>query len=187
MLADPESWRKGKSGHRYVLYEEGSEPTGYALYRQKDKWLDSLPDGEVSITEVIATTPESHLGLWSFLLNIDLFPNVEYWNLPIDDPLPLVLDNHRRVTRRLEDALWVRLMDVPAALSGRGYDHDGAVVFTVHDTTPHSAAGTYRLEVVGGFGHCQRVDVAPELELDVSVLVVSTWVAVTCRHCRPPA
>ncbi|HUG07319.1 MAG TPA: GNAT family N-acetyltransferase [Acidimicrobiia bacterium] len=97
VLADPESWRDGKSSHRYVVYEEGGEPTGYALYRQKGKWLDSLPDGEVSVTEVMATTPGAHLGLWSFLLNIDLFPNVEYWNLPVDDPLPLVLDNHRRV------------------------------------------------------------------------------------------
>ncbi len=170
VLADPESWRNGKSGHRYVVYEETGEPTGYALYRQKGKWLDSLPDGEVSVTEVISTTPDSHLGLWSFLLNIDLFPNVEYWNLAVDDPLPLVLDNHRRVARRLEDGLWVRLMDVPAALSGRGYEYDGVVVFTVHDSAPHGAAGTYRLEVAGGVGQCERVDVDPHLELDLSVL-----------------
>lgn len=170
VLADPESWRRGKSGHRYVVYEEAGEPTGYASYRQKGNWLDQLPDGEVSVTEVISTTPDAHLGLWSFLLNIDLFPNVDYWNLAVDDPLPLVLDNHRRVTRRLEDALWVRLMDVPAALSARGYEYDGAVVFGVHDSIPHTTTGTYRLEVAEGVGHCERVDLAPELELDVSVL-----------------
>jgi predicted acetyltransferase len=170
VLADPESWRDGKSEHRYVVYEEEGEPTGYAMYRQKGKWSDQLPDGVVSVTELVAVTPDAHRGLWSFLLSIDLFPNVEYWNLPVDDPLPHLLDNHRRVTRRLEDALWVRLMDVPEALGRRGYEHDGVIVIGVADTSPHSTAGTYRLEVVDGAGQCERVDVAPDLELDISVL-----------------
>jgi predicted acetyltransferase len=170
VLADSESWREGKSEHRYIVYEEEGEPTGYAMYRQKGKWDDQLPDGVVSVTEVVAATPDAHRGLWSYLLNVDLFPNVEYWNLPFDDPLPHLLDNHRRVTRRLEDALWLRLMDVPKALAKRGYEHDGVVVFGITDTSSHSTAGTYRLEVVDGVGQCERVDVAPELELDISVL-----------------
>ncbi|HUG07320.1 MAG TPA: sterol carrier protein domain-containing protein [Acidimicrobiia bacterium] len=55
-------------------------------------------------------------------------------------------------------------------MSGRGYEHDGVVVFTVYDATQHSAAGTYRLEVAEGVAHCERVDVTADLELDVSVL-----------------
>jgi predicted acetyltransferase len=170
VLADPESWREGKSEHRYVVHEQEGEPTGYAMYRQKGKWDDQLPDGVVSVTELVAATPDAHRGLWSYLLNIDLFPNVEYWNLPVDDPLPHLLDNHRRVTRRLEDALWLRLMDVPEALTKRAYEYDGVIVFGITDASPHSTAGTYRLEVVEGVGQCERVDVGPDLELDISGL-----------------
>lgn len=170
VLADSQSWRKGKSEHRYVVYEQEGEATGYAMYRQKGKWVDQLPDGVVSVTELVASTPDAHRGLWSYLLNIDLFPNVEYWNLPVGDPLPHLLDNHRRVTRRLEDALWLRLMDVPEALAARGYEYDGVIVVGITDASRHSIAGTYRLEVVEGAGRCERVDVDPDVELDISVL-----------------
>jgi predicted acetyltransferase len=170
VMADPESWRGGKSAHRHVIHQEGGEVTGYAAFRQKSKWDDSLPRGEVSVTEVLATTPDAHRGLWRFLTSIDLFPNVEYWNLPVDDPLPLEVANHRLVSMKLEDGLWVRLMDISDALDARAYQHDGEVVFTAHDSTRPAQTGIYRLEIVDGVGHCERVETTPELELDVEVL-----------------
>lgn len=170
LMADPESWRNGKSSRRFAIYEEDGQVTGYAVYRQKSKWENSLPEGQVEVTEVITTSPSSHRGLWRYLTSIDLFPNVEYWNLPVDDPLPLQVENARHTSRKLEDALWVRLMDVPNALGAREYQSDGAVTFTVHDSTRPSAAGCYQLEVADGAGECRRVEASAELELDMEAL-----------------
>ena len=170
LMADPESWRGGKSAQRHVAYEQDGAVTGYAVYRQKSKWDNFLADGEIDIIEVIVTTGEAHSGLWAFLSNIDLFPNLEWWNMPIDDPLPMKMLDSRRVARKLVDGLWVRVMDVPAALEARTYDHDGVVDFALADVTRPQASGTYRLEVSNGEAHCERVTEDGDLALDIDVL-----------------
>jgi predicted acetyltransferase len=170
LLADPESWREGKSKLRYAVVEESGSATGYAIYRQKSNWDDFLADGVIDVSEVITTTQEAHSALWGFLTNIDLFPKVEWWNMPIDDPLLWKVTDARRITRRVVDALWVRVMDVPAALSARTYDHDGVLTFELNDPTRPDTSGTYRLEVTDGTGTCLRVDTSPEVRLEADLL-----------------
>ncbi|HUF14903.1 MAG TPA: GNAT family N-acetyltransferase [Acidimicrobiia bacterium] len=170
LMADPESWRGGKSAHRYLVFEEDGSPTGYATYRQKEKWEDFVAGGEIRVTEVIAADPNAHKGIWAFLTNIDLFNKLEWWNLPLDDALPNIITDQRRVRRRLVDALWVRVMDVTAALEARGYEHDGTVTIEVIDPTRFRAAGTYRLEVVDGVAACDRTSASAELRLGADVL-----------------
>lgn len=170
LLADPESWRDGKTKLRYAVYEESGSVTGYASYRQKSKWDDFVAHGEVDIIEVIAITPEAHSGLWAFLTNIDLFPNVEWWNMPVDDPLLWKVRDPRRVKRELADALWVRVMDVPAAVSARAYDSEGTVVFQLTDPTRPQTSGTYRLEVADGVGHCEPADALADVSFDADIL-----------------
>lgn len=157
LMADPESWRGGKSAKRYVVHEEDGSVTGYAVYRQKSKWEDFIADGEIDVVEIIAITSTAHRGLWAFLSNIDLFPNLEWWNMPVDDPLPWKIRDSRRVSRKLVDGLWVRVMDVPAALAARSYENEGVVTFEIEDVTRPQNSGTYRLEVADGVGHCERV------------------------------
>lgn len=170
LIADPESWRGGKSARRYVVYEENGSVTGYAVYRQKGKWDDFLANGEVDVIEIIANTAAAHGALWAFLSNIDLFPNLEWWNLPVDDPLPLKIADSRRIVRKLVDGLWVRVMDVPVALEARTYHSDGVVTFDIEDATRRRASGTYRLEVTDGVGHCEVVTGDADLGLEIDVL-----------------
>ena len=170
LLADPESWRQGKSKLRFVVFEEAGVATGYAIYRQKSTWEDFIADGEVDVSEVITTTPDAHSALWGFLTNIDLFPQVEWWNMPVDDPLPWKIGDPRRIKRKMVDALWVRVMDVPAALSGRTYDDDGVVTFELNDPTRPETSGTYRLEVVDGLGECQRAEATADVSFQADIL-----------------
>jgi predicted acetyltransferase len=170
LMADPESWRGGKSKLRRVAFEENGSVTGYANYRQKSKWDDFVAGGEVDVSEVITTTPEAHTALWSFLTNIDLFPNVEYWNMPVDDPLVWKVTDRRRVTLRTVEGLWVRVMDVSAALASRRYDNNGVITFDLHDPAMPQTSGTYRLEVDDGVGRCQLVDSHADLAFDGDVL-----------------
>lgn len=170
LMADPEAWREGKSARRYLVHDEDGSVTGYAVYRQKSKWEDFLADGTVDVIEVFATTSTAHSGIWSFLTSVDLFPNVEWWNMPLDDPLPFKITDPRRVRRKLADALWVRVMDIPTALSARSYEYDGHLVFAVEDASRPENTGTYRLEVSDGDGHCERVSGAGEIVFDIDVL-----------------
>lgn len=167
---DGESARRGKSARRYAVYGKGNEISGYATYRQKAEW-DELPSGLVDIIEVQWATPEAHHGLWRFLCSIDLFPNVKWWNAPLDDPLQFRVSDPRRLTRRLTDTLWLRLLDVPAALAGRTYaeDTDG-LVLKVSDRSISQNSGTYQLRVGEGRATCEPVDAAPDITLDVEVL-----------------
>ena len=170
VLADVESWRGGKSSLRYALYEVDGVPAGYALYRQKSKWEDFVADGEVDVVEIIALDADAYRGIWSFLTRIDLFPRVSWWNAPADDPLPLMVTDSRRVRRSVADALWVRLMDVPAALAARTYELDGVVAIEVTDRFRESTSAVYRLEVSNGEATCELVDAAPDVALDLDVL-----------------
>ncbi len=124
----------------------------------------------MDVIEVIATTSTAHSGIWSFLTSVDLFPNVDWWNMPVNDPLLLKVTDPRRVIRKVSDALWLRVMDIPAALSARSYDHDGHLVFAVEDASRPGNTGTYRLEVSDGVGQCERVSGAGEVVVDIDVL-----------------
>lgn len=165
LIADPVSWRDGHSAQRHLVYEESGEATGYARYRQKNKWEDFVPDGDVDVIEVITLTDEARRSIWRFLANIDLYTRVVAWNMPVDDPLPLEVTESRRVTRKLVDALWLRIMDVPTALAARTYETDGLVVFEVTDPTGRDATTVYRLEVEDGDVVCEPVDERPEVAM----------------------
>lgn len=170
VLADSEDRRGGKSAQRYLVHESDGRVDGYAIYRQKSVWENFVSNGEIDLKELIAQDPAARRALWAFLTNIDLFPHLDWWNAPVDDPLPMLVDDSRRVRRSLSDALWIRVMDVPAALQAREYTHDGALTLGVHDRNRAATDGTFRLEVVDGEVQCQSTEDRPDVELDISVL-----------------
>jgi predicted acetyltransferase len=86
--------------------------------------------------------------------------------LPPDHPLFLLLANPRRAAYRFADALWVRLVDVGAALSGRAYAGRGSVVFDVRDAVCPWNEGRWRVSPEGA----SRTDDGGEIALDVSTL-----------------
>ncbi len=170
VLADVEEWRDGKSALRHLLYERDGQARGYVMYRQKASWDDNLPTGEVDVEELITNDDVARRHIWSYLANIDLFPKVEYWNLALDDTLVDMVTDPRRLKRSIVDALWIRVMDVVAALEARRYERDGSVTFEVHDPFRPDTGGTFRLDVSGGTASCIRVSDVPDIALEVDVL-----------------
>ena len=67
---------------------------------------------------------------------------------------------------RMGDGLWVRLVDVGAALSGRAYAGEGAVVFEVRDEMCPWNEGRWEVSA----GEARRTDAKADLALDVSAL-----------------
>lgn len=167
---DPERNRGGASARRYAVASRGDVPVGYAMFRQKEKWENFLPDGTVHIIEVMASDEGVRRALWHLLANIDLFPNLNYWNASIDEPVMWEASNRRIVKRGVWDSIWVRILDVPAALEARRYDNDGQIVLEVTDPFCPWAQGTFELTVIGGAASCTPTNRRGGVHLDAAEL-----------------
>jgi predicted acetyltransferase len=92
----------------------------------------------------------------------------------------LLLANPRRADCKLVDALWVRLVDVGAALSGRAYAGEGSVVFDVRDAVCPWNEGRWRVSQEGA----SRTDDEAEIALDVSTLGAAYFGATSFSQLR---
>jgi len=151
---------------RFVALDLDGETQAYAVFKRHPGWEDGVSNARVEVTEAVGATPQATAELWRFLLDIDWTATFEASLLPPDHPLFLLLANPRRARYRMGDALWVRLVDVGAALSGRAYSGDGSIVFDVRDAVCPWNEGRWKLEG----GSAARTDDAADVALDVSAL-----------------
>ena len=158
LFFDPKVRRQGFSAQRYLIHETDGQPDGYAIFRQKPDWETGFPNGKIRVREIIANSPSAHTGIWRFVTSVDLFPQVVFWNLPVDDPLRWKVPDHRRIVRKRWDALYLRILDVTQALEARTYASDGKLRFTIDDPFMPDLGGSFELEVKDGGGSCRRVD-----------------------------
>ena len=165
-LSDPPEWRSGGGPKRLVVVELDGRPDAYAIYRMQPSWEAGVSTGKLQVAEAVGATPEGTRELWRYLLEMDWTATISASLLPVDHPLFLLLAEPRRMRFRVGDALWVRLVDVGAALSARTYRGEDAVVFEVRDDFCSWNAGRWKLEG----GRAAPTDEEPDLALDVSAL-----------------
>lgn len=151
---------------RFVVLEIDGEPQGYAIYQTHFAFAEGSMASRLVVKEAVGATPQATAEIWRFVLDVDWIATVEAELLPPDHELFLLLASPRRARYRMGDGLWLRLVDVGAALSGRAYAGDGALVLDVRDELCEWNAGCWRV----GDGTCARTDEEPDLALDVSAL-----------------
>ena len=146
---DMEFSRGGASELRYVLhYDEIGDADGFATYRFKDKW-DEEPEGEVRIREIWAEDPAAHAGLWRYLLDLDLARTFTWSGAPVDEPLRHLVTDARAVGTSISDSLYVRVVDVQAALAARQYAAGVDLVIEIDDPILPENTGCYRIVTDG--------------------------------------
>ena len=106
---------------------------------------DGRSDDVVELRELAADGPDAAAVLWDHLLRLSLTRSVHWWGAAEDLELPHMLFDARAVTMRVEDALYVRLVDVPRALAQRSYRAPVDVVLEVADAVCPWNAGRWRL------------------------------------------
>jgi predicted acetyltransferase len=128
---DPESDHKYRF---YAVYEEGGQIdgwVGYDVLRDPANWRIRTVD----VNALVTVSLRAYAALWSFLLGIDLTTNLTIGHRPVDEPLRLLLADGRQLrTVRRSDSIWMRLVDVRAALAARAYPN-GCGQRVVLDTT----------------------------------------------------
>jgi predicted acetyltransferase len=165
-IDDPEERRDGAGPKRWIAYERDGSLEGYAVYRHKPGWEQGSTIAELRVLEALGATPTALRDIWGYLLAIDWKATLTAWFLPPDHPLFLLLATPRRMRYRMGDALWVRLVDVGAALSGRRYSDDRTIVFEVTDDFCPWNEGRWKLEG----GTAERTKSEPDLRLPVQSL-----------------
>jgi predicted acetyltransferase len=175
VLYDEPEERQGFSPLRCLLAEDGSGVRGYALYTALQRWHEptTLPDGLLSVREVIAADPAAGAALWHNLLTRDLIATVTAELRPAEDPVLFQLLDPRRARVQVSDGIWVRIIDLPGALTRRAYACPVDVVLEVTDDLLPGNAGRWRLRAGGPEGtdaSCERTDRSADLALDVREL-----------------
>lgn len=164
-LSDPEHWRRGASPKYAAIVELDGEPAAYAIYRIKEDWRHGFSHSQVRVVEALATNATAERDVWRYVFGIDLIERVSS-RLDPASPLFLMVVDARSLNLRASEGLWLRIVDIEGALSGRSYVGDGEIVVEVRDEFCPWNAGRWR---VGG-GEVARTDADAELELDVADL-----------------
>jgi predicted acetyltransferase len=155
----------------FVVHEdETGAPDALAQYRVKHRWSAGLPRNELSTWLVVASTPDGYAGVWRYLLDVDLVATVKSWNRPADEPLLRMLEEPRQLKLRLSDGMYLRIVDVPAALVARRYAGDGRLVMEVEDRFLPEVGGRFALEVDGGAAECTRTTDEPDVACTINEL-----------------
>ncbi|MBE1537769.1 GNAT family N-acetyltransferase [Actinomadura algeriensis] len=137
-------------------------PEGYAIYRTQGR--------TVRLYDMAAETPRVEAAFWTYLASIDLTHEIVAPERPVDDLVTRMAADPDQVTVTGDSAaLWLRLVDVPAALRGRSWAADDTFVLDVADARIPGNRGRWRL-TTGAAPGCERTGDAPDLALDVADL-----------------
>jgi len=150
----------------YALLELAGAPAGYALYRVNQKFDTVGTVGHISVLEALGTSPDATREIWRYLFEFDWTSRIMAGRLPLDHELLLLAADPSRLKFMVTDALWVRLVDLPAALGARSYAGDDPIVFDISDPFLPDNAGRWRL----AGGKAESTDDEPDLRLDVTAL-----------------
>ena len=161
-LWDSEWQRRGAGEFFHVGYLRDSHVVGLCTYRIKDQ--------DVLVVFLLGEDAEIEAELWQYCFGIDLMSEIYGFVQPIDHPLPWRLEDMRGLRRTRTDHMWLRLIDVRAALEARHYDSEGAITLDVSDSFCPWNNGVYTLEA-GQYGaNYVPSDRTPDLHLTAADL-----------------
>lgn len=179
MMTRPDYWWAGFERHARTsrqpclaaIHHGPDGPDGFVLYSSREDRT------ALEVTVQHSANSAAFAGLWRFLIGVDLLDVVEVCDRPLDDVAELLFTDPRACAsaETTGGRLWLRLVDVPAALAAREYEGE-PVVLEVADPLLQANSGRY---LVSPDGVAVTTEPA-ELRLDVSTLAMlylGTWPA----------
>jgi predicted acetyltransferase len=146
VIADQDDQAKHLRGIRYD--DPDGRPQGFAVYRVTEHDSDFTKHA-VAVKYLCAATDGAYAALWRFLFELDLVGEVTADLRAVDEPFVWQVGDQRAVqVRSRREHLWVRLLDVKAALEARRYSAQGRIVLDVTDELG-MAAGRWHVAIDG--------------------------------------
>ena len=167
--SDPEHWRGGSSEMFHVVYERGNGPEGLVSYSIRSDFPVTSKSAVIVIM-LLGTTSQVERELWRYCFGIDLMASVVARNRPVDDQLPWILSDTRKLDRSIHDHLWIRLVDASVALSSRTYASHCDVVLNVIDPMCTWNHGRFEIETSQTGARYKPTKKSPHLSLPISDL-----------------
>jgi predicted acetyltransferase len=164
--------RDGLPWHIGVYRDGAGEPRGYLTYTTKHEEGPLYgPSQRMVIGDLVALDVDAWRGIWDSIRRHDLVRTVRAVMSP-DDPAPWLLLEPTALQRRLGDGLWMRVVDVEAALSQRPYGERGSLSLRIVDPMCDWNDATFRLETDGKLSDVTRTAGAADLTMPVRSLAM---------------
>lgn len=164
----------GKQSH-WILHEGADGPDGLLAWHVTRDFELTGEMGAVNVPHFVAASDEAYLDLWGYLSGIDVVDEIHVDDRPVDEPIRWQLRDARALSyKHTFDYMWVRLLDVPAALAARSYAIPGRLVLDVVDTDlGEFGAGRYVVEADDGSATCTPTSAEPDLRINQRALAAS--------------
>ncbi|MCX5206709.1 GNAT family N-acetyltransferase [Streptomyces sp. NBC_00237] len=132
----------------FAVYTSAStgEVDGFVCFTAEEAWQAMQPHSPLLVKDLIALNPAAERALTRYVVKVDWVSTVHLPCRAPDTLAPRWLGDPRaaRVTA-LSDYLWLRILDVPRALSARTYAVDGSLVLKIKDADGYGE-GTWLLD-----------------------------------------
>ena len=148
-------------GEFFVIYLEGNDAHAYARYTIEKDPEDEFR-GTMHVVEAVADTDVAHAAIWRFLFDQELVHEIKAPVRPVDDPIVWMLADPRRLRRNLTDAIWMKMLDVPAMLEKRTYPVEDSLRLQVFDAE-HKTSRTYDVDFGTEGASCRETRQNPDL------------------------
>lgn len=162
----------------WILHESTggtAGPDGFLLWKPKRDFDVTGEMAQIEVLDLVTASERAYRNLWAYLSGVDLVGEVILTERPVDEPVRWLLSDARAVLQTYAgDHTWLRLLDVPAALSARGYAMPGRIVLeVVDDDGAGYAAGRYLLDVGPDGASCTRTTESADLVLPQRALAAA--------------
>ena len=140
----------------HFLHEGPDGADGFVAWSPVRSFDIDGSTGAIDVVDLCAANESAYRDLWAYLASLDVVGEITLSRRPVDEPVRWLLPDGRALRQTYAgDALWLRLLDVPAALSARGYaTADRLVIDVVDDDHGGFATGRYVLDAAPDGGTC---------------------------------
>lgn len=158
--------------HVALCEDADGKPAGYVIFTLRDRRVDHPARGqEIVIRDFVWQDPDACRALWGFLGRHDLVGRILWNNAPADDPALELFSEPRMLRATDREGVYFRIIDLPAALAGRGYDRDGEVIIGIDaDRESPWNEGGWRLTVNAGEAEVTPVSAPAEVNFSIRSL-----------------
>ena len=155
---------------KFIYYDDDG-PQGYMIY-SVDRAMGPVMGQNLLIRDIGWLTPQAYRAIWDCFANMDLVQTINWGRIPVDDPLPHLLLEPRKLNTICGDGLLARLIDITRALPTRPYKDEAKLVFEVIDDFCPWNAGKWKLEVSPKGANAKQTGENPQLTMPVSTLAM---------------